>query len=458
VNDHTTTQRVLFPDLFDKPLVAQFDQHHSSSDGGAILLKAADQRLGLTERMASSLDDERDPTKVRHELRELISQRVFAIACGYPDCNDAGRLADDPIFKLIADRDPIEGEPLASQPTLSRFENAVHIRDLYRTGMGLAETVVERHRKRRRGRAQRVTIDLDVTDDATHGQQQLSLFNGHYDSWCYLPLLGFVSFDDEPEQYLVAAVLRAGNAPTTTGAAALLHRLIACVRKAFPKARIRVRLDGGFATPEMFGFLVAQQAEYVVAMAKNAVLEDEATYLMWEAQDRSANSGQTEKVYGECQYAARTWDWQARVIIKAEVTRLEGREPKDNPRFVVTNLKGDPEYIYEKVYCGRGEIENRIKELKLGMELGRTSCTRFWSNQFRVLLTAAAYILLQEMRLRLARTALARAQANRLREQLLKIGCRVVVSVRRIVLHLPTAVPSLRAWKSLACALGARAG
>jgi hypothetical protein len=208
----------------------------------------------------------------------------------------------------------------------------------------------------------------------------------------------------------------------------------------------------------MFGFLDAQQVEYVVAMAKNAVLEDKAFFLMWETAKQSYKSGKTERVYGESQYAARTWDYESRVIIKAEVTQLEGCEPKDNPSFVVTNLKGDLQHIYEKVYCGRGEVENRIKELKLGLDLGRTSCTRFWSNQFRVLLTAAAYMLMQEMRLKLARTALARAQVSRLRDLLLKVGCRVVVLARRIVLHLPSSAPAIRAWKALACALGASAG
>ncbi len=174
--DDTTTQCVLFPDLFRKPLVARFDQHNGSSDGGAVLLKAIDLRLGLTERLAGCLRDRRDPSKVSHEIEELLAQRVFAIACGYPDANDAARLGEDPIHKMVVGRDPVDGAALASQPTLSRFENAAGRSELYRIGEALADVVVERHRKRLRGRARRITIDLDPTEDPTHGEQQLSFF------------------------------------------------------------------------------------------------------------------------------------------------------------------------------------------------------------------------------------------------------------------------------------------
>ncbi len=185
----TTTQKVLFPDLFDKPLVARFDQPHGSSDGGAILLKAADERLGLTAGLAACLRDKRQPVKIDHELVDLFRQRVFAIACGYAVCNDAARLADDPIHKMLVGRDPIDGDSLASQPTLSRFENANSRTALFRVAKVLGETVVETHRRRRKGKAKLITIELDPTDDPTHGGQQLSLFNGHYDTWCYLPIV-----------------------------------------------------------------------------------------------------------------------------------------------------------------------------------------------------------------------------------------------------------------------------
>ena len=202
----TIPQSVLFPDLFDKPLVATFNQEHASSDGGAVLLKAAERVYGLVKAFARCLADKRAPGKIRHTLADLIGQRVFGIACGHPDGNDADHLADDPIHKLLL------------------------------------------------GRARRITLDLDPTDDLTHGAQQLTFFNGHYGGWCYLPMLGFLSFDREAEQYLCAAVLRPGKAVAADGTLGLLCRLLPLLRAAFPRARFLVRLDGGFATPEIFDF------------------------------------------------------------------------------------------------------------------------------------------------------------------------------------------------------------
>jgi hypothetical protein len=411
----------------------------------------------LVERLATCLDDDRQPGKIQHEVFELLAQRVYGIACGYPDGNDAARLADDPIHKMLAGRNPIEGDPLASQPTLSRFENSVGPRDCYRLGVALGEAVIERHRKRLHGRARRITIDLDPTDDPTHGAQQLTFFNGHYDSWCYLPVAGFLTFDGEPDQYLFTAVLRPGNAPAKRGALGLLKRTLPRLRDAFSKARVLVRLDGGYAAPEILDFLDAQpKLDYVVAMASNAVLKRRAEKLMRKARRLSRRSGQTEHVYGECWYAAGKWSRKRRIIIKAEVVRHPGREPKDNPRFVVTNRTQSPRRIYEDLYCERGDVENRIKELHHGLEIDRTSCTRFWANQFRVLLSAASCVLMQELRLRAARTSCERAQIGTLRDRLLKLGAWVTVSVRRIVLHLPASFPFFDAWSRVAVSLGGR--
>jgi Transposase DDE domain group 1 len=454
----TIPQTVLFPDLFDRPLVATFDQADASSDGGAILLKAADARLGLTAALADCLIDGRASGRIDHTLHELLAQRIFGIACGYPDANDADRLADDPIQKLLLDRDPIDGAALASQPTISRFENAVGPTALYELGHTLAHQVVERHHRRLHGRARRITIDLDPTDDATHGAQQLSFFNGHYDAWCYLPLLAFVTFNDEVEQYLCAALLRPGNAPATRGALGVLRRLVPLLRTAFPTAQVRVRLDGGFACPAVFDYLDDEQLEYVVAMGKNAVLDRAAAVAMDEARALHALSGATAHVYTETSYQAQTWAQPRRVIIKAEVVQHPGREARDNPRFVVTNLRQRPQWVYERIYCARGDIENRIKELQHDLGLGRTSCSRFWANQLRVFCTAAAYVLLQELRLRASRTSCARAQVATLRLRLLKLGVRVVGSVRRLVLHLPVSTPDASAWRQIALRLGARAG
>jgi hypothetical protein len=460
LTEHTTTDCLLFPDIFDRPVVAKFDQRQGSSDGGAILLQAAERRLGLTSALAGCLRDDRQPGKVRHALSELITQRVMAMALGYEDANDAARLASDPVHKLLVGRDPVEGEDLASQPTLSRFENAPDRKELLRLSETLADCVIERHRQRLHGRARRITIDLDPTDDPTHGQQQFTFFNSHYDSYCYLPMVCFLTFEEEAEPYLVAAVLRPGNAPGSAGALGILRRLIGRVKKAFPRARIRVRLDGGFASPEVLDFLDCEpKVEYLVNLAANAVLKRKAESAMKRAGRASETSGQTEHVYGECRYATRkTWPWKRRVIYKAEVVRAANKEPKDNPRFVVTNLKQSPQWIYEKVDCPRGDVENRIKELHDGMQIGRTSCSNFLANTFRVVLTAAAYVLMQEMRLHLAPTRHARAPVSTLREHFLKLGAQVVVSVRRIVLHLPRSFPYLHSFHRLALSLGAQSG
>ena len=322
----TISQTVLFPNLFDKPLLAQFDQPHTSSDGGAVLLKAAEKVYGLVAGFVRCLVDRREPGKVRHTVADLLGQRIFGIACGHPDGNDAEHLADDPIHKLLLGRDPVAGDPLASQPTISRFENGATRTALYRMGRELATRVIERHARRLDGRARRIIIDLDPTDDRTHGAQQMSFFNAYYDSWCYLPLLAFLTFDRESDQYLCAALLRPGNVPATKGAIDLLARLLPLRRSAFPRAHFLVRLDGGFATPALFDFLEAKRVRYVVGMAKNTVLQR-----------------------------------HAEPALKVEGVRLDDREPRDNPRFVVTN---------------------------------------------------AAYVLMQELRLRAARTACARTQVT----------------------------------------------
>jgi len=450
----TVTQTVLFPDLCDRPVMAAFNQAHSSSDGGAVLLKAADRRLGLIDGLAATLTDRRAPPRVQHSLRDLLAQRVYGIACGHADANDAHALAEDPIHKLLLDRDPLSGPRLASQPTLSRFENSVSPRTLYRLGETLAATVIAQHRQRRR-RVRRITVDLDLTEDATHGAQQLALFNGFYGGWCYLPLVAFLTFDRERRQYLVAALLRPGTAPATVGVPSLLRRLLPKLWRAFPGATIRVRLDGGFACPEIFALLEDAGVEYVVAMAKNRVLDAAAAPSLAEARVVAAVRETSARVFAETTYQATTWARPRRVVIKAEVVAHPGRDLRDNPRFVVTNLRHAPETVYTQIYAARGDSENRIKELHHALALGRTSCTRFWANQLRVLLSAAAYVLTQTLQQAADHTALARAQAPRLRQALLTIGVHVVRSVRRIVLHLPRSHPEQEAWRQVAQHLGA---
>ena len=430
---HFTEQPVLFPELLSKPVHVRFDEQHSTSDGGALLLKVADQKYNLTQRMARCLADDREPGKVQHSLVDLLRQRIYGLCCGYSDANDVARIGRDPMHKLLLDRDPLLGDDLASQPTLSRFENGRARQDLYRLGMSLMDSVIERH-----------------------GRQQLALFNGHYGSWCYQPLLGFVSFDDEADQYLFAAILRSGRIDQRLGAIGLLRRVLRRLRSVFPSAVLRVRMDGGFASSAMFDFLDGEQVEYLVAIARYKRLAAAAVGAMDAANRQSCLTNETAIRYGETRYAAAKWSKERRVIYKAECVRLAGHPMRENRRFVVTNLICNAGAVYD-IYRQRGDSENRIKELKLDLDLGRTSCSRFWANQLRVLLAAAAYVLMQELRLGLQSTKHATAQVETLRLMLLKIGGRIERSVRRIVIHLAANHPWNRQWRHLARAWGAAA-
>lgn len=452
-------QPFLFEDLFDKDVQVSFDAPDQSSDGGALLVAAVDRKLGLTERLAAAFDDPRQPGKVEHALLEVFRQRILGLASGYEDGNDAGRLSDEPLLGFLCGKD--EEDSLASASTLCRLENAVTRRDLLRVGHAFTDAVLaHQQRLRRKQHVHRITIDLDPADDPTHGQQEFTFFNAHYDSYCYLPLLAFVTFHDqhgreEPEQFLVAALLRPGNVPATAGARGLLRGLIRKLRAAFPEAIIRVRLDGGFAAPETFAFLEAQSVEYLVNMASNAVLEKLAEPFLRIARERAARTGQAAQVYTRLWYRAQSWPHERPVVCKAEVVIGADGSARDNPRFVVSNLGELPRRVYRQRYCRRGEVENRIKELMNGVALGRTSCTAFVANQLRVFFSAAAYALFQALRAACAGTELARAQVQRLRETLVKVSAYVRRVTRRLYLALPESYPWQTVWRAAATCIGA---
>jgi hypothetical protein len=450
---HPTAQRALFEETFAKPVVVQFDGEQSSSDGGALLLGAVDRRIGLTETLSRTLVDRRDGRRVEHGVDELFRQRVFSIALGYCDQNDAARVGSDPVLKMLCGRSPNDPSSLGSQPTLSRFETSRSGRELVLLGRRLERFVIERLKKSHR-KARRITIDLDSTEDPTHGQQPFAFFNGYYDSWCYLPMLGFLSVDDEPVQHLFHARLRPGTARDARGTLALLLRTVKMLRKAFKKAQILLRCDAGFAHPELFALLDRLRVDYVVAMAGNPVLQEVACEPMRVVRELAERFDGSLATWGETSYRAQSWRRARRVIFKAEALVYPERELKDNLRFVVTSLALAPKKAWE-LYCQRGDVENRIKELHDGLELDRTSCTSFLANHFRVLQTATAYVLYQELRVRLSKTDLARAQVTTLREKLIRIGAVVKESVRRIVLSLPASYPWKKLWHEAAHSLGA---
>lgn len=441
---HVDEQSVLIPGVLDRRVEYAFDTESQTSDGGAVLLAAADVRLGLTASLSAAIRDDRRPDRIEHDVASLVRQRVFGLATGHVDCNDATRLRGDPVHRLLKQSSRRDDSELASQPTLSRFENGVTSRDLIGMGRALRDRVVASARRHYRAtRVRRITLDLDPTVDRAHGTQQLISFNGHYGSHCYLPTCAFVSFDEHPEHHLIAAMLRSGSCRDHEGAIALMRRLLPALLEGFPRARVIVRLDAGFGNDEILSWLEEQRrVDYVVGLPTNRRLVDEAAVfdLMAEARGEAHRTGASARRFGEIQYAAHHWDRHRRVVVKAEVTLCDDREPRDNPRFVVTNLRHVPSSVYDR-YIRRGDIENRIKELKAGLALDRTSCQRFFANQLRVLLTAAAYILMQELRLAAAGTACENAQIDTLRLRLLKIGARVAVSVRRVLLHGPKPFP-----------------
>ena len=443
-----SVEAALFEGIFEKPVLSRFDSEMRTSDGGASLLGAIDRRIKLTETLCERLADERDEARVEHSYLSLFRQRVFSIALGYPDGNDSARIGHDPAMKLLCGRGPVHDERLASQPTLSRFEHGLSGREIVSLGRELEATVIRRV-GRRHSRARVVTIDLDPSVDPTHGQQPFAFFNGHYGTWCYLPMLGFLSVDGHPEQYLFHARLRPGVVKEVRGTIALLRRTVELARRAFRKARIRVRLDAGFAYPQIFDVLEELKVEYLVAMPENSALSNRAATHMHAARYLTDRYGSTTTLFGETRYRTRSWQRERRVIFKAEVLHAEGKAPRDNARFVVTNLRHRPQRAWE-LYCQRGDSENRIKELKRDLQIDRTSCTSFLANQARVLMTSVAYVLYQELRTAMRGTVLERSMVATLRTRLLKIGATITESVRRVVVSMPASHPWRELWGTAA--------
>ena len=435
-----STDLTLFS-LSTKPVVIRADGGALTSDAGVLLLRQLDERLGLTRRLAGCLVDRREQGKVRHDVLALLRQRIYQIALGYEDCNDADHLRADPALKLAVGRAPTEDD-LASQPTLSRLENQVGWHECWRISEALLECYRQRHRKHPPAR---LVLDVDATDDETHGHQQLAFFHGYYDEHCYLPLLVFAQREGEGEQELLGALLRPGNVHGGHRAMALINAMITRLRQAFPECVIELRADSALARPEIYEGCEQLAIPYTISLPKNERLIAMAQPWRRDAEAIHAEIGEQVQVFGEFAYAADTWLHERRVIAKTEVM-----SKGENPRFVVTSRTDlEPEAHY-RFYCQRGDPENRIKELKLDLKADRLSCHRFWANQFRLLLHAAAYMLMQAMRAALAGTEFARAQVSTLRLRLLKVGARIRESVRRVWVQLPSAYPWIHLWPRLA--------
>jgi hypothetical protein len=430
-----TVRQLELGNLCGREVIGSFDGGDISTDGGVMLLAEAERKRGVIRRLASMIRDERDRCKVRHGIEEMLAQRILGIACGYEDCNDFDDLRYDPALKVAVGRLPRTGHELASQPTLSRLENSVGARELYRMSEVLVELFVE-GRKEAPGW---VIIDVDATDDPTHGQQQLTGFHGYYDEHCYLPLIVTARADGGPDE-LLAVVLRPGKTHAGGGVVSVLRRIVAKLRKAWPEVRILVRGDSGFAKPEIYDWCEDEGIHYLIGLATNSRLRQLVAEHLQAARLDYLLRGEKVRNLHDARYAAKDWPHERRVLIKAEVT-----EQGENPRFVVTSLEGDPLFLYD-LYARRGEQENRIKELKCDLAIDRTSCHRFLANQFRLLLHAAAFVLLSYVRRCLAGTELAGAQVCTLQRKLLKLGVLVRESCRKVWLQFASSCPVQHLW------------
>ncbi|MBC8508205.1 MAG: IS1380 family transposase [Chloroflexi bacterium] len=416
-----------FSSLGRRKIQADFNGGQLTSDAGATLLREVDKHIGLIDALSDCIGDRRDPTKIRHDLRTLLAQRIFAIAMGYEDLNDHDSLRDDPLLQVVTERGVDQQQPLASASTLCRFENRVDRKTLAQ----MAEVFIEQFIDSQSRVPEQLILDFDATDDRVHGGQEGRFFHGYYDSYCFLPLYVFCG-----EQLLVS-YLRPSKIDAAQHSRAILKLLVRRLREVWPHVKIIFRGDSGFCRWRLLRWCDRHQVNYIVGLAQNAVLKRIAEPYLQQAQEQFELTGQKQRIFSEVEYGAATWDKKRRVIIKAEYQRQGA-----NPRFVVTNLPGDPQVLYDDRYCQRGDMENRIKEQQLDLFADRTSCHNFDANQFRLFLSSAAYVLLESLRrLGLEGTELARAQAGTIRLKLLKIGGRITCSVRRIVLHLSGGYP-----------------
>lgn len=441
----SATDRFSFQTLAPLALEAAFDGGRLTSDGGLPWLATVDQEIGLCAAIAAHVPEWRKEART-HSLATLVRQRVFQIACGYEDQNDAGTLRHDPLLKLVCGRLPETDAALASQPTFSRLENAVGARACYRIAVALGHLYLRERGKE--GRPTRILLDFDATDDPTHGTQEGTAYHGYYRQHMYHPLL---VFDGDTDQ-LVTAVLRPGNAHAGRGALAILRRIVTAIRTTWPGMPIALRADAGFALPAVYAYCEQEGIEMTIALLFNTRLATHAAPLLADAIAQSAAAaGEKVRLLAAMHYRAGSWSRARRVVYKAEAQRLPKGELGTNLRFVVTSRDDDPTALYDW-YTARGETENWIKDLKRYVKCDRLSCHRFWANQFRLLLHAAAYGLLDTLRRRLVAAGAARLTLESVRLRVVKIGGRVRQWTRHVRLYLATGHPGRALWRLLASA------
>jgi len=413
-----------------KAVELDFTGGRLSSDAGVILLKDIDDQLGLTHDLAMVLKDPRDPRRVAFTVEDLLKQRVYQIVAGYEDANDANTLRDDPICKLMLDRLPETGDSLASQPTLSRFENRVSRTELYRMARVVLDHFIASYSKP----PQVIVLDVDDTEDRVHGQQEQARYDGYYGGYCFMPLHLYEGLSGR----LMTTILKAKRF-TGTQMLAVLKRLVKRLRQAWPHTLLIFRGDSHFAYPEVMQWIEDQpDLSYVTGLTSNAILQDLAREVVEQTKRAYERSGHKITRFHSTRYQAGTWVRSRRVVIKVEVS-----DQGVNTRFVVTDLEqARTKVLYQHIYCARGQAENEIKDHKLYLKSDRTACHRFAANQFRLLLHSAAYVLLDTLRRDVLRaTQWASATMETIQLRLLKLGARVQECQKRIQISLPSSCP-----------------
>jgi Transposase DDE domain group 1 len=411
------------PGFSGRKIEGNFEGGNVSSDGGLVLLRQVDRWIGLTKSLAKRLPDKRDPDKIEHSLESMLRQRIYGLALGYKDLNDHDTLRKDLLWQTASERT----EELASCSTLCRLENRAGRKEAWL----MHEVLFEQFVGSFDSAPEELILDFDCTDDRVHGLQEGRHFHGYYYDFCFLPLYVFCG-----EQLLVS-YLRESNIDSAKHAWAILALLVKALRKRWPKLKIILRADSGFCRWKMLRWCERAGIHYIVGLAKNERLNALSAKLHRRAQRKHQKTGRKVRLFTQLKYKAKTWDKKRRVIAKAEHS-----DRGANPRYVVTNLEGRSERLYDDIYCARGEMENRIKEQQLGLFSDRTSCHAWWANQFRLLLSSAAYVLLEALRrLGLSGTEWARAQVGTIRLRLLKIGAVITRNTRRIRLRLSSSFP-----------------
>ena len=425
-----TKQMILFKDISGKKVEVDFDGGDISSDAGVLFLRETESDIGIIKKVAEAIVDKRHPSYVKHNIVHLLTQRVFQIASGYEDGNDSNELRHDPIFKMSCDKLPSSDDPLASQPTMCRFENTPSRTTLYRIAAVILDAFIQSYDDAPEG----IILDIDDTADAIYGGQQLAFFNAFHDCYCYMPLHIYEGKTGK----LITTILRPGKRPSGKEIVSIVKRIVARIRAAWPEVGVIIRGDDYYGSPHMYDYCKEHNIKYVFGFKPYKPVVKKASTIMAKAKELYEISQEPVKIYSEFSYQAGSWSESNRIIVKAEYNH---KGP--NTRFVVTNLESTwCRFVYETIYSGRGAAELMIKEHKNHLASDRTSCSGFLANQFRLFLHSIAYILLHAFREKhLKHTEFAKAQFNTIQKRLLKVGARVRQLATRIKVHLPSSFP-----------------